>query len=415
MTAAKDRVGAGQMLLVGTCLLVLSFAYPQTNTSKVQVSEKAYHNKREGRPRAVAEYLFENATEPGLDSSGRGNGLDVVGTARTHFDPIRGNVLFCDNVGEHVDPGSVSYLSFIPDKDRRSSEQLSDSIPTGNSPYTLAAWILPRSERENGILGWGHYGSKDQSTSMQTQGYTKLMNVWWSKDLTIQVGKYEEKWSHVACTFNGTSRACFWNGEEKGRDFPEPHHSQSEFFHVGHTHHGAYFDGFLDDVRVFDVAITNEHIAFLAERPFAAPVPVEKKESSVSLHDVIATAAGVLLVLLGLNTLKLAARAHAKVGGGIGGGEYEGLLGEGLLGEVMERTPMERVWRQCLGYARAGLGVVRAGEARALVGWRCFCCVCFWRGVGGDGGVGVEGGLEGGLEAGAPILGPMLGRSALLA
>jgi hypothetical protein len=215
---------------------------------------------KQSRPQPVAEYLFEESTQPGLDTSGHGNELNSIGAVRTNWDPIRGKVLFCD--------GDGSYLTFVPANE---GDGLSASIPTENSPYTLSAWIFPKASQENGIIGWGHYGENGAVTSLQTQGVASILNVWWSNDLAIDVGLYKDKWSHVACTFNGTSRACFWNGEEKGRDLPNPHSARSEYLHVCHTHHAEYFNGYLDDVRVFDVAITQEHIAQLAAPPEDPP------------------------------------------------------------------------------------------------------------------------------------------------
>jgi hypothetical protein len=227
------------------------------------VTTTLYHSDGQGRPMPVAEFLFNDPSQPGKDTSGHGNELTAVGTARTDFNKARGKVLFCDGKG--------SYLKFVP---AHEGDSLSESIPTGNSPYTMSAWIYPTVWAENGIIGWGHYGETGHVTALQTRANEHILNVWWNNDLSINVGDYKEKWSHVACTFNGTSRACFWNGKVRGRDSPDPHSAKSEYFHVGHTHHGEYFNGYMDDVRVYDVAITPEHIAELATPPATiAPEP----------------------------------------------------------------------------------------------------------------------------------------------
>ena len=67
-------------------------------------------------PRPVAEFLFENDLHPGMDTSMHGNYLEVVGTARTHIDPIRGSVLFCDNPDHRAGAANHSYLACVPDK-----------------------------------------------------------------------------------------------------------------------------------------------------------------------------------------------------------------------------------------------------------------------------------------------------------
>jgi hypothetical protein len=275
------------------------------------------------RPLPVAEFLFDNAGDPGIDSSGHGNNLDVVGTARTYVDPTRGNVLFLDNPGDDCQPHELSYLAFMPGKDG----SLMNSIPTGNSPYTIAAWIFPIGHQENGIIGWGNYGNNNEVTSLQTEGWSQLLQVWWSRDLRTDVGIFKDKWSHVACTYNGTYRACFWNGEEKGHDWPQPHNARSENFHVGHTHHNMYFDGYMDDVRVFDVAITKDHMAQLALLPGASMMFVTALSMTKDaffgalvmnddLPDHIAAGAGALFGLFGLVTLMCIACTFPQVNGG---------------------------------------------------------------------------------------------------
>jgi hypothetical protein len=200
----------------------------------------------------IAEFLFNDRLQPGIDSSRHGNDLSVVGAARTAIDKDRGNVLFCD--------GKESYLEFVAGK----NEGLSKSIPIGNDPYSISVWIFPTENRENGIIGWGNYGETGETTALQTQGSHDIMHVWWGNDLKVNVGSYKDVWSHLACTFDGTSRACFWNGKEMGRDTPRPHSAKSQHLHLGHTHHGVYFSGLLDDVRLYDVALAKEHVVQLA-------------------------------------------------------------------------------------------------------------------------------------------------------
>jgi hypothetical protein len=86
---------------------------------------------------------------------------------------------------------ALSYLAFVPGKDG----SLMNSIPTGNSPYIIAAWIFPIGHQENGIIGaWGNYGNNNKVTSLQTEGWSQLLQVWWSRGLRTDVGIFKDKW-----------------------------------------------------------------------------------------------------------------------------------------------------------------------------------------------------------------------------
>ena len=60
-----------------------------------------------------------------------------------------------------------------------------NNIPSGNSPYTIEAWIKPTSATFDGIAGWGNYGSPNQVNAFRCTGSTSMTNYWWGNDFTV--------------------------------------------------------------------------------------------------------------------------------------------------------------------------------------------------------------------------------------
>ena len=47
------------------------------------------------------------------------------------------------------------------------------SIPVGNSPYTIEAWVKPTAAVYDGIAGWGGYGSTNAVNAFRLTGTTQ--------------------------------------------------------------------------------------------------------------------------------------------------------------------------------------------------------------------------------------------------
>jgi len=78
------------------------------------------------------------------------------------------------------------------------------------------------------------------------------------------------RWSHVAGTFDGTTMKLYVDGDIcDARDLPAGTRIQSEaMFHIGGGNRkGSYYNGIIDDVRVYRRAMTDDEIAALAARP----------------------------------------------------------------------------------------------------------------------------------------------------
>ncbi|MBO2012488.1 LamG-like jellyroll fold domain-containing protein [Hymenobacter negativus] len=127
-------------------------------------------------------------------------------------------------------------------------------VPTGNSTYTLEAWIKPNAMGVYGIIGWGNWGVGNQVNALRLSP-TGIINYWWGPDLVVTTPDLSGHWHHVAATFDGTTRTIFLDGVAVGSDTPGSHTVPSPSnLRIGSTNNGEYFNGSIDEVRIWNVA-----------------------------------------------------------------------------------------------------------------------------------------------------------------
>jgi hypothetical protein len=142
-------------------------------------------------------------------------------------------------------------------------------LPVGNAPYTIEAWIKPRTMGVRGIIGWGNYGTLNQVTALRLTA-DGVQNYWWNNDLTVAVGDLTDGWHHVAASFDGSTRKIYVDGVKRAEATPIAglHNvTTNGNFSIGKTWTTEYFDGEIDDVRVWNIARTDTQVAqFMNER-----------------------------------------------------------------------------------------------------------------------------------------------------
>ena len=152
--------------------------------------------------------------------------------------------------------GTSQYITVAP----------GNSLPIGNSSYTLEAWIKPTSMGVYGIVGYGTYGTGPQVNAFRLSPNNggELVNYWWGPDLIVPTGNLADgQWHHVAATYDGTTRTIYVDGVAKGSDVPGVAHAVPNASNatIGSTNNGEYFRGSLDEVRVWNVARTQAQLS----------------------------------------------------------------------------------------------------------------------------------------------------------
>lgn len=136
-------------------------------------------------------------------------------------------------------------------------------VPQGSSFYTIEAYIKPSVHSSNGIVGWGNYGSDNQVNALRLGDGNNIINYWWARDLYAPLGVSlaDNKWYHIAATYDGTKRRIYVDGVIKAEDSPSsPSVASAANFRIGSTNNGEYFKGAIDDVRIWNVARTQAQI-----------------------------------------------------------------------------------------------------------------------------------------------------------
>ena len=96
-------------------------------------------------------------------------------------------------------------------------------LPSGNSPYTLEAWILPGARGARGIIGWGTWGTANTVNALRRDGQVvngfevdRLINYWWACDIVsgaVDLSTVMGRWHHVAVTYDGQTRTMYVDAE----------------------------------------------------------------------------------------------------------------------------------------------------------------------------------------------------------
>jgi hypothetical protein len=147
-------------------------------------------------------------------------------------------------------------MDFNSDQDymRRTSAV---GVPTGNSPYTMMAWIYPDKHDTRCIMGWG------STSGTSTFNYIRLednnqIRVWWnSDDIEVTTGSLLGGWHHVALTYSGSAVRLYIDGVDMGGKDDTTHYTNNSHVYIGSyvTNTSYRYDGDIDEVAIFNRAL----------------------------------------------------------------------------------------------------------------------------------------------------------------
>ncbi len=211
----------------------------------------------------------ETKGETVIDSSGNGLNGKLVGDARIISDPVRGNVLSLDGDGDYVDCGNEWALD------------ITDEI-------TVAAWInaatwtkehfkgclVSKEDWLNGVHGYVLRCGANGILSFQVG-----INIKWTDVKSDPNSMVTDKWYHVAGTYDGNRISIFINGRLSTSKLLSGKIDRSSFnLNIGRGTYATnwFFHGLIDDVRIYNYALTEAEVKELyAGR---GPGPNEKLE-----------------------------------------------------------------------------------------------------------------------------------------
>ncbi len=155
----------------------------------------------------------------------------------------------------------------------------------GNKPRTITAWAKTRSFDEYaGLYEIGGYEQGGQDFSMLTSG--EEPNVWRANheggpetyDIDF-VYPSQNKWVHLAHTYDGTIVKVYADGNAVAARVLNLNTTNVKTFSIGRWtswDQDIYFDGTVDDVRIYDCALSQANAAYIARdgdtTPFIQPL-----------------------------------------------------------------------------------------------------------------------------------------------
>jgi Concanavalin A-like lectin/glucanases superfamily len=172
------------------------------------------------------------------------------------------------DMGDAGCPGVGRALSF-DGLTARVEVDLGGTLPTGNTARTVEAWVYTRPTSwaldRHTIFEYGTNITR-QAFAIDPDPFPTMQFYTWNDDLFVDTGftpEQSEGWFHVAGTYDGTTLRGYINGlEKRSRTFVEPLTTTQTVVNIGRSIHTmAYFDGIIDEVRIWNLARTPEQIA----------------------------------------------------------------------------------------------------------------------------------------------------------
>jgi hypothetical protein len=198
----------------------------------------------------VAHYKLDGNAN---DSVGANNGT-AVGSAVFVGGKI-GQAIDLDGIGDFVATNATPAMLGID----------------GNLPKTVTAWVYTRSFNGGGIFDMGD-NINSQNFSLRTLAQ---LNRWRAQRYGYPIYDFDftypslNEWVHFALVYNGGASGdqswAYGNGELVGSQIAALNTTNGRPFAIG-VWSNNYFDGLIDDVRVYNRALSQAEVASLADR-----------------------------------------------------------------------------------------------------------------------------------------------------
>jgi len=157
------------------------------------------------------------------------------------------------------------------------------------SGFTVAAWVksdIGAGAGTDDIIGWWNYpGSR--SWILTHHGNNQYFFEIAGKSF-VTGGSVSTEWTHVAATYDGSAMRLFVNGTEVAVQGGLSGNLQnsSSMLVIGSQDDGSnYFNGLIDDVRLYDYALTEGEIALLTVVPVDETPPSVPQNLTVTSTD----------------------------------------------------------------------------------------------------------------------------------
>lgn len=176
--------------------------------------------------------------------------------------------------GEKIDStgGTITYAEGVTGKaaafDGKSGVKLADGLITGNS-YSVSLWLKPDQHTQFTTSFFGA-NAKNSWISLVPDSWdhnTMLWSgeAWYDATTGSRIGTNE--WHHLAFTVNKGAVKVYVDGEQKfsGTGFPDIFNNDAGTFSLGVNWWDAAYQGMMDELRVYNVPLTDVVIKKLSQ------------------------------------------------------------------------------------------------------------------------------------------------------
>jgi len=136
--------------------------------------------------------------------------------------------------------------------------------------FSITVWIKATGNLDNGtynnvspVSKWGSTANEYLIWTTAQDGYQLSLRVidGLDSDATISRSSLDGTWNHVAAVFDGSSK-IYLNGSKKdqGQSIGDFSKDTAQNFQIGSYASDKYFQGEIDDIRFYDIALTDSQV-----------------------------------------------------------------------------------------------------------------------------------------------------------
>jgi predicted GH43/DUF377 family glycosyl hydrolase len=212
----------------------------------------------------VGHWQFDNPADVGQATVS--SHLETVGDAAYSSSGRIGGALALDGTGDYLRVDATHALA--------------SGLPTGDASFTIAAFVQTSADARNTIAFWGNFSSAQangfRTTTAGEFGSTGgLLDFGWGGGPDYGVGAggsppgtiYDGQWHHAAVTYDAatSTKRLYFDGVEigTGKVISDLNVAAANFG-IGSRTGSEPFTGLLDDVRVYDNALSEAELSALA-------------------------------------------------------------------------------------------------------------------------------------------------------
>lgn len=211
------------------------------------------------------------------DLSGNGNNGTVSGSALTNDRFSNANSAYSFN-------GTSNYISF---SNKPNISQL--------NKFTISKWIYLKDATSNQIFFLNSNGPNSADCGFITRTFSgnlsfEVGNGSLTQKVTISNANYINKWTHLLCSYDSLTLKMYINGQlVKSLDYSLDIKNTTAGYNLGYYPggYGQYLNGYIDDLRIYDHALSSCEIDSLynLQNPASIPCVNEKKVGLVARYD----------------------------------------------------------------------------------------------------------------------------------